>query len=27
MRRRVPIGVVASLVVESNEVLSENQDW
>ena len=27
MRRRVPIGVVAALVVESNEVLSENQDW
>ena len=26
MRRRVPIGLVASLVVESNEVLSENQD-
>jgi two-component system, response regulator PdtaR len=26
MRRRVPIGVVAALVVESNEVLSENQD-
>jgi AmiR/NasT family two-component response regulator len=26
MRRRVPIGRVASLVVESNEVLSENQD-
>lgn len=26
MRRRVPIGVVASLVVESNEVLSEDQD-
>jgi AmiR/NasT family two-component response regulator len=26
MRRRVPIGVVASLVVESNEVLSDNPD-
>jgi AmiR/NasT family two-component response regulator len=26
MRRRVPIGVVATLVVESNEVLSDNQD-
>jgi AmiR/NasT family two-component response regulator len=26
MRRRVPIGLVASLVVESNEVLSEKQD-
>jgi AmiR/NasT family two-component response regulator len=26
MRRRVPIGVVASLVVESNEVLSEDRD-
>ncbi|HXV22985.1 MAG TPA: ANTAR domain-containing protein [Alphaproteobacteria bacterium] len=26
MRRRVPIGVVASLVVESNEVLSEDLD-